>query len=114
MAMVATRLPNLPEDVSTISSKSRIHSRPAIMTNPSRIPSSLPIVRYLAVRACLDSTMRLYIKGNMLILLMLLDPKYEEEVSGCTACVGLITGDKVYIVCAQDTSYHTSTDTNGF
>ena len=27
-----------------------------------------------------------------------IDPKYEEEVSGCTACVGLITDDKVYIV----------------
>lgn len=27
-----------------------------------------------------------------------LDPKYEEEVSGCTACVGLITDDKIYIV----------------
>ena len=27
-----------------------------------------------------------------------IDPKYEEEVSGCTACVGLITNDKVYIV----------------
>jgi hypothetical protein len=26
------------------------------------------------------------------------DPKYEEEVSGCTACVGLITEDKIYIV----------------
>jgi protein phosphatase 2C family protein 2/3 len=26
------------------------------------------------------------------------DPKYEEEVSGCTACVGLITDDKIYIV----------------
>jgi protein phosphatase 2C family protein 2/3 len=26
------------------------------------------------------------------------DPKYEDEVSGCTACVGLITDDKIYIV----------------
>ena len=26
------------------------------------------------------------------------DPKYEEEVSGCTACVGVITHDKVYVV----------------
>ena len=26
------------------------------------------------------------------------DPKYEEEVSGCTACVGLITDDKIYTV----------------
>ncbi|KAJ0107054.1 hypothetical protein J7T55_006932 [Diaporthe amygdali] len=24
------------------------------------------------------------------------DPKYEEEVSGCTACVGLLTDDKIY------------------
>jgi hypothetical protein len=29
------------------------------------------------------------------------DPKYEEEVSGCTACVGLITEDKIYIVRAS-------------
>jgi len=27
-----------------------------------------------------------------------LDPKYEEEVSGCTACVALITDDKIYVV----------------
>lgn len=27
-----------------------------------------------------------------------LDPKYEEEVSGCTACVGLLTDDKIYVV----------------
>lgn len=26
------------------------------------------------------------------------DPKYEEEVSGCTACVGLINDDKIFIV----------------
>lgn len=26
------------------------------------------------------------------------DPKYEEEVSGCTACVGLITDDKIFVV----------------
>lgn len=26
------------------------------------------------------------------------DPKYEEEVSGCTACVGIITDDKIYLV----------------
>lgn len=30
------------------------------------------------------------------------DPKYEEEVSGCTACVGLISNDKVYIANAGD------------
>ncbi|ROT41748.1 protein phosphatase 2C [Sodiomyces alkalinus F11] len=30
------------------------------------------------------------------------DPRYEEEVSGCTACVGLITGDKIYIANAGD------------
>ncbi|KAI0134733.1 protein phosphatase 2C [Xylariales sp. AK1849] len=33
---------------------------------------------------------------------ILSDPKYEEEVSGCTACVGLITGDKIYIANAGD------------
>ena len=26
------------------------------------------------------------------------DPKYEDEVSGCTACVSLIAGNKVYVV----------------
>lgn len=29
------------------------------------------------------------------------DPKYEDEVSGCTACVGLLTDDKIYIVSVQ-------------
>ncbi|KAL1869988.1 hypothetical protein VTK73DRAFT_2858 [Phialemonium thermophilum] len=33
---------------------------------------------------------------------ILTDPKYEEEVSGCTACVGLIAGDKIYIANAGD------------
>jgi hypothetical protein len=33
-----------------------------------------------------------------LIWIFRADPKYEEEVSGCTACVGLITDDKIYIV----------------
>jgi len=27
------------------------------------------------------------------------DPKYEEEVSGCTATVAVITKDKIYCVC---------------
>lgn len=26
------------------------------------------------------------------------DPKYEEEVSGCTASVGIISKDKIYVV----------------
>jgi protein phosphatase 2C family protein 2/3 len=30
------------------------------------------------------------------------DPKYEEEVSGCTACVGLIAGKKLYVGNAGD------------
>jgi hypothetical protein len=34
----------------------------------------------------------------MLTWIFRADPKYEEEVSGCTACVGLITDDKIYIV----------------
>ncbi|KAK4131191.1 PP2C-domain-containing protein [Trichocladium antarcticum] len=33
---------------------------------------------------------------------ILADPKYEDEVSGCTACVGLITDDKIYIANAGD------------
>lgn len=28
------------------------------------------------------------------------DPKYEEEVSGCTASVGLISKTKIYVVSA--------------
>lgn len=28
------------------------------------------------------------------------DPKYEEEVSGCTASVGIISRDKIWVVCA--------------
>ncbi|KAG5999613.1 hypothetical protein E4U54_001753 [Claviceps lovelessii] len=30
------------------------------------------------------------------------DPKYEEEVSGCTACVSLIAGKKLYVANAGD------------
>ncbi|KAH0492295.1 hypothetical protein TgHK011_007254 [Trichoderma gracile] len=30
------------------------------------------------------------------------DPKYEEEVSGCTACVTLIAGNKLYVANAGD------------
>lgn len=38
------------------------------------------------------------------ILLKPLDPKYEEEVSGCTATVGIITHDKIYVVSLPHTS----------
>lgn len=27
------------------------------------------------------------------------DPRYEEEVSGCTASVGIVSGSKIYVVC---------------
>lgn len=30
------------------------------------------------------------------------DPKYEEEVSGCTASVGLISKTKIYVVSVDD------------
>ncbi|KAI0842488.1 PP2C-domain-containing protein [Hypoxylon sp. FL0890] len=33
---------------------------------------------------------------------ILSDPLYEEEVSGCTACCGLITSEKIYIANAGD------------
>jgi len=33
---------------------------------------------------------------------ILSDPKYEEEVSGCTATVGIITHDKIYVANAGD------------
>jgi protein phosphatase 2C family protein 2/3 len=33
---------------------------------------------------------------------ILSDPKHEDEVSGCTACVGLISDDKIYVANAGD------------
>ncbi|KAI1085272.1 PP2C-domain-containing protein [Whalleya microplaca] len=33
---------------------------------------------------------------------ILSDPQYEEEVSGCTACCGLISGEKIFIANAGD------------
>ncbi|KAF2083840.1 PP2C-domain-containing protein [Saccharata proteae CBS 121410] len=33
---------------------------------------------------------------------ILTDPKYEEEVSGCTASVGVISGDKIYVANSGD------------
>lgn len=34
------------------------------------------------------------------------DPRYEEEVSGCTASVGILSADKIYVVCrAQRARY---------
>jgi len=27
------------------------------------------------------------------------DPRYEEEVSGCTASVGILSAKKIYVVC---------------
>ncbi|KAL1629660.1 Protein phosphatase 2C 2 [Neofusicoccum ribis] len=33
---------------------------------------------------------------------ILSDPKYEEEVSGCTASVGVISGDKIYVANSGD------------
>ncbi|KAI0012310.1 PP2C-domain-containing protein [Xylariaceae sp. FL0662B] len=33
---------------------------------------------------------------------ILSDPQYEEEVSGCTACCGLINGEKIFIANAGD------------
>lgn len=37
-------------------------------------------------------------RGTWLTNFFKTDPKYEEEVSGCTACVGLLTDDKIYVV----------------
>ena len=31
-----------------------------------------------------------------------IDPKYEEEVSGCTSSVGIVTHDKIYVVCLNN------------
>lgn len=43
------------------------------------------------------------------------DPKYEEEVSGCTASVGVLSKDKIYVVCrphmAQNYKAHTDRPT---
>ncbi len=30
---------------------------------------------------------------------MLLDPRYEEEVSGCTASVAIVSATKIFVVC---------------
>ena len=30
-----------------------------------------------------------------------LDPRYEEEVSGCTASVGILSSKKIYVVCDE-------------
>lgn len=38
------------------------------------------------------------------------DPKYEEEVSGCTASVGVISKDKIYVVCQKLTFVCTVTE----
>jgi hypothetical protein len=34
------------------------------------------------------------------------DPKYEEEVSGCTATVGILSKDKIYVVCLPASDMH--------
>lgn len=33
-------------------------------------------------------------------LLTALDPRYEEEVSGCTATVAIISAKKIFVVCS--------------
>ena len=48
-------------------------------------------------RAILNGMIR-YVQQLMGPLMMVLDPKYEEEVSGCTASVGLISKTTIYVV----------------
>ena len=39
-----------------------------------------------------------------LLLINRKDPKYEEEVSGCTASVGIISQTKIYVVRYRNSS----------
>jgi hypothetical protein len=38
---------------------------------------------------------------------MRLDPRYEEEVSGCTACIGILSNKKIYVVSLESLSFTT-------
>lgn len=40
------------------------------------------------------------------------DPRYEEEVSGCTASVGVLSKDKIYVVSNTTCTNMTATDTS--
>ena len=44
---------------------------------------------------------------------MLLDPRYEEEVSGCTASVAILSATKIYVVCQHQTEIQSS-DANSY
>jgi hypothetical protein len=33
------------------------------------------------------------------------DPRYEEEVSGCTASVAILSSKKIFVVCTVPTIY---------
>lgn len=41
------------------------------------------------------------------------DPKYEEEVSGCTASVGLISKTKIYVVSVGNILHNGTIRTDG-
>lgn len=49
-------------------------------------------------RAILNGTFYLY-HDRVHILIPRADARYEDEVSGCTASVGIISKDKIWVVC---------------
>ncbi|TQS33348.1 hypothetical protein Golomagni_06312, partial [Golovinomyces magnicellulatus] len=48
------------------------------------------------------ATDRAILTGHKHLTTIVIDPKYEDEVSGCTACVSLIAGNKIYVANAGD------------
>jgi hypothetical protein len=38
------------------------------------------------------------------------DPRYEEEVSGCTASVGILSSKKIYVVCGKASRWKAHAD----
>ena len=57
-------------------------------------------------RAILNGTLH-YTLYSEPVLTEDLDPKYEEEMSGCTACVGIVSHNKIWVVrqTTKDASY---------
>lgn len=52
-------------------------------------------------RAILSGRLIPYIRSVNRLADSSIDPKYEEEVSGCTASVGVISKDKIWVVCSR-------------
>ena len=50
-------------------------------------------------RAILNGVQFFDLSSEILTLTCRADPRYEEEVSGCTASVGIISRNKIWVVC---------------